>query len=127
MKNLLLSLCIMCSTISGFSQIYYKYQIVDAAEANKIYNATGGPAWTNHKNWPIPTGVTFGYKVPSGVSFAFGDTIILSYPPPAIDTGIVHLLIKELNLPYNNMSGALPAFSLDSLQLVDISDNAFST
>ena len=127
MKNLLLSLCILCSTISGFSQVYYKYHIIDAAEANKIYNATGGSAWTNHKNWPIATGVTFGYKIPSGVSFAFGDTTILSYPPPALDTGIVELLIKELNLPANNMSGTLPAFSLDSLQVVDVSDNSFST
>ncbi len=123
MKQTLLCLCILCSAISSFSQVYYKYQILDAAEANKIYNATGGSAWTHRSNWPASTGITMELKTPYGISFAYLDTMLFSYPPPAIDTGIVHMMIKEIDLSQNNLSGVLPAFSLDSLKKADFSDN----
>lgn len=123
MKNLLLSLCILCSTISGFSQVYYKYQIIDAAEANKIYNATGGSTWTNQDHWPVVDSVTVGFETPTGVIFAFADTVILSHFPPAPDTVLVHLLIKKLYLLQNNLSGALPDFAMDSLKEANFSYN----
>ena len=123
MKHLILSFCILCSTLTSFSQISYKFHIIDAGEANKIYTATGGSAWTVKYNWPISEGVTIGLKTPFGVRFAFGDTSIIHYPPPAVDTGIIDVLIKELNLEYNNLSGALPAFAMDSLTIANFYNN----
>ncbi len=123
MKKIILCLCILCSAISAFSQVYYKYQIVDAAEANKIYNATGGAGWTNQDHWPVVDTVTVGFETPTGVSFAFADTVILSHFPPAPDTALVHLLIKKLYLLQNNLSGELPDFAMDSLKEASFSYN----
>ncbi len=76
--------------------VYYKYQIKDAAELNKIYNATGGASWTKKQNWPINSGILFSVNYSYGIQYVKGDTLIIHYLPPQKDTGIIQMRVKEI-------------------------------
>ena len=94
--------------------VYYKYQIKDAAELNKIYNATAGASWIKRQNWPVNSAITFSYSYSEGINYVRGDTLLISYPPPQKDTGIIQLRVQEIHLNQNNLTGALPSLQLDS-------------
>ena len=107
--------------------VYYKYQIKDAAELNKIYNATGGASWIKRQNWPVNSAITFSYSYSEGINYVRGDTLLISYPPPQKDTGIIQLRVQEIHLNQNNLTGALPSLQLDSLKVAEFSLNAIAS
>lgn len=126
-KSLYSAFLIMCIGGTLWSQnVYYKYQVKDAAQLNSLYNATGGASWINKQNWPVNDAVTFSYNVPYGIQFVRGDTLVIHYPSPQKDTGIIQLRVKEIHLNENHLSGALPALQLDSLKVAEFGLNSIS-
>jgi len=127
-KHLFSAIMVMLLGSPLWSQdVYYKYQVKDAAELNKIYNATGGASWIKRQNWPVNSAVTFSYSIPYGINYVQGEIQIISYPPPQSDTGIIQLRVKEIHLRENNLSGALPALQLDSLKSADFFINSITS
>lgn len=126
-KQLFLAMVILLLGGSLWSQnVYYKYQVKDAAEINKIYNATGGASWTKRQNWPVNSGISFSVNYSYGIQYVNGDTLIIHYNPPQKDTGIIQMRVKEIHLNENNLSGALPALKLDSLKIAEFQINAIT-
>lgn len=111
--------------VSG-QNVYYKYQIKDAGELNSLYTATGGPAWVHRQNWPVNSAVTFSYSSPFGIYLVPSDTLLISYPPPQKDTGVIQMKVREIHLSENQLSGSIPPLKLDSLKVAEFALNSIS-
>lgn len=77
----------------------------DSLQLVGLYNATGGPAWTNSSGWIMP-GVPIGSW--HGIATdAFG-------------------CVRKIDLRANGLSGTLPALDLNTLDTLILADNALS-
>lgn len=111
--------------VSG-QNVYYKYQIKDAGELNSLYTAAGGTGWISKQNWPVNSAITFSYSSPFGIYLVRSDTLLISYPPPQQDTGIIQLKVREIHLNENHLSGTIPPLKLDSLKVAEFAQNSIT-
>ncbi len=74
----------------------------DSSELVKLYNATGGPSWTNHSNWLIPD---------KPISSWYG-----------IKTNNLGC-VEKIELSNNNLQGSLPLIDLNTLDTAIFENN----
>jgi Leucine-rich repeat (LRR) protein len=126
-KFTFLAIVILLGSSLWAQNVYYKYQVKDAAQLNNLYNSTGGPSWTKKQNWPVNPAITFSFNAPYGIQYVLGDTMVIHYLPPQKDTGIIQVRVREIHLDENNLNGALPALQLDSLKIANFRLNMISS
>ncbi|MBN8682183.1 MAG: leucine-rich repeat domain-containing protein [Chitinophagales bacterium] len=101
--------------------------VSDSLELVKLYNATGGPGWTNKTNWLVP-----GQPISSwyGVQVnGDGCVITISLSDNQLSGSIPNFSLPNLQylwLNSNQLSGSVPDFSLPNLQSLSLSNNQLS-
>jgi Leucine-rich repeat (LRR) protein len=90
------------------------YTVPEAAEANKLYTSANGAGWKNKQGWPLQmtytTMASIGPLV-EGVIFSGLES---------------ELLIRQLSLFDNRLSGSIPNFNLPNLEWLELSNNQLS-
>jgi hypothetical protein len=101
------------------------YEILDAAEANKLYN--GLKTGTTHTTkWPIPVGRVLVSELTALGWDHYNDLVTIEYIELSENETLVKAKIRIINLDAQNLSGMVPAVSLDSLFELSLSFNSIS-
>jgi gliding motility-associated-like protein len=148
------SLTVVILVLVGIT-VNAQVQVQDSLALVALYNATGGPAWTNNTNWLQPGkkvstwyGVTLDVNVVLNVNLynnnlvgtipdAIGDlgslvslTLAENHLSGAIPTSIKKLTkLGFITLAGNEYTGEMPSFllALPAIQYVVLSDNGFTS
>lgn len=116
MKFLILSLILILS-IRGYTQHIYHYEILDANEANNLFDALK-TSESNTTGWPI-SGQLTGDKLNRNIY----ELVEISREVIDDNNTLIKAKIASLNLSNNKLKGVIPVFKLDSLRELGIAYN----
>ena len=106
--------------------------VADSNAVVAFYNATGGPAWTNHTNWLTSAPLGSWYGITLGANGMVtninlpGNNLTGQIPANLTITSLIFL--KQLNISSNQLNGRIPpkTGTLNRLVEINLSHNSFT-
>jgi hypothetical protein len=119
-----LTILILCNIWVNaiFAQHITYYEVLDAAEANKIFNALKTDS-TDNKAWPIPEGRVLSTELNALGWDYYNDFVTIEYVDLDDNTTLVKTKIRDIYLGGSNLSGTIPPVQLDSLRYLEVGWN----